>query len=70
MKGKVFGKLKVLHEDLSNVYKHTKWVCQCDCGEIKSIAGTHLRRGLIQSCGYDILPTPKEGWENVIYVIR
>lgn len=51
MKGKVFGKLKVLHEDLSNSYKHKKWVCECDCGITKSVSGDHLRRGLITSCG-------------------
>ena len=51
MKGEVFGKLKVLHEDLSNAYKHKKWVCECECGNTKSISGDHLRRGLIQSCG-------------------
>lgn len=51
MKGKVFGKLKVLHEDLSDDHKHTKWVCECECSTIKSISGDHLRRGLIVSCG-------------------
>ncbi len=51
MEGKVFGKLKVLHEDLSNAYKHKKWVCECECGNTKSISGDHLRRGLIVSCG-------------------
>ena len=51
MGGKVFGKLKVLHEDLSNAYKHVKWVCECECGNIKSVSGDHLRRGLIKSCG-------------------
>ena len=51
MKDKVFGKLKVLHEDLSNDHKHTKWVCECECGVIKSISGDHLRRTLIVSCG-------------------
>lgn len=51
MKGKVFGKLKVLHEDLFNAYKHTKWICECECGNTKSVSGDHLRRGLITSCG-------------------
>jgi hypothetical protein len=51
MKDKVFGKLKVLHEDLSSNYKHTKWFCECECGTVKSVSGDHLRRGLIKSCG-------------------
>ena len=27
------------------------WKCQCDCGAIVSVDGTHLRRGETQSCG-------------------
>lgn len=28
-----------------------KWKCKCECGEIKSIYGTNLTRGLSKSCG-------------------
>lgn len=28
-----------------------KWVCQCDCGEIKEVLQTHLVQGNIKSCG-------------------
>lgn len=27
------------------------WDCQCDCGKIKTIAGSHIRRGDVKSCG-------------------
>lgn len=50
--GKKFGKLTVIEQ--SN--KKTKsgsvfWVCKCDCGNIKEIAGTSLRNGQTKSCG-------------------
>lgn len=46
--GKKFGKLTVLHRESD---KGTKWICQCDCGNIKSIEGYSLRSGNTQSCG-------------------
>lgn len=42
-----FGKLTVLYYDKN---KH-KWVCQCECGNIKYADGSRLRRGSYQSCG-------------------
>lgn len=49
---RIFGYLKVLEIDnekskTGKVY----WKCSCRCGREKSILGTHLRRGLIKSCG-------------------
>lgn len=29
----------------------TKWLCQCDCGVIKSVQGEHLRNGVTTNCG-------------------
>lgn len=29
----------------------SKWKCKCECGEIRSIYGTNLTRGLSKSCG-------------------
>lgn len=29
----------------------TKWICKCDCGNIKSISTSDLRRGHTKSCG-------------------
>ena len=43
-----YGRLLVLHED--PVVK-CKWICQCDCGVIKSIASSSLRHGCSKSCG-------------------
>ena len=56
--GKKFGHLtvKYIDEENSKLYKKSYWWCQCDCGnpELKSIAGTHLERGLIVSCSNPI----------------
>lgn len=52
--GQKFGRLTVIERDNSKPKGHGKpvyWICQCDCGKIKSIKADHLRRGYTQSCG-------------------
>ena len=52
--GQKFGRLTVLHRDESKPKGHGKkvyWICQCDCGNIKSIIGDNLKRGAVVSCG-------------------
>lgn len=54
MTGQRYGRLTVLHRDESKPKGHgckAYWVCQCDCGNIKSIIGDHLRDGSTKSCG-------------------
>ena len=60
MLGRRFGRLVVLYQADSVPRKYGKslivrseirWMCQCDCGTIKSIAGAPLRKKLIVSCG-------------------
>lgn len=47
-----FGRLTVLYKDNSKKSNcGSYWICQCDCGKIKSIKSSSLRRGEIQSCG-------------------
>ena len=50
LSGKTFGYWTVLELD---EIKHgmAKWKCKCDCGEVKSVYGTNLTRGLSKSCG-------------------
>ena len=51
--GQRFGRLTVLRRDES-VHGHgkiSKWICQCDCGKVKSINSYHLRFGPTKSCG-------------------
>lgn len=49
--GKQQGKLTVLHKSKNRTgYGYIKWVCQCDCGNIKEISGAQLQKGT-KSCG-------------------
>lgn len=47
--GQRFGRLTVLERDLNR--KGVYWICRCDCGNIKSILGQHLKSKHTQSCG-------------------
>ena len=55
--GQRFGHLVALEIDeeykkINNINsRKLYWKCQCDCGAIVSVEGTHLRRGETQSCG-------------------
>lgn len=52
MINKKFNMLTVLEKDEQRSSKKSLyWICQCDCGNIKSIRGTSLRAGEIKSCG-------------------
>lgn len=39
--------------------KKVKWICQCDCGKIKSIVAGSLTSGRTQACGHH-----KEAWNK------
>ena len=52
--GQRFGRLLVIERDLTKPIGHGHdpyWLCQCDCGTIKSILGRSLKNGHTQSCG-------------------
>lgn len=51
--GQKFGKLLVLERDKEKIGDAAYWLCQCDCGNIKSIRGTNLRANKqpTRSCG-------------------
>lgn len=58
--GQHFGYLTVIERDTSKK-NGTYWNCQCDCGNIKSIKGSHLKDGLTISCGcYKIKKATKD----------
>lgn len=48
--GRKFGRLTVIGIDDRGTRK-TYWVCQCDCGNIKSARSDSLQCGAIKSCG-------------------
>lgn len=64
--GQRFGKLVALSPIYSgNKEKHTKWKCQCDCGNIVEIDLGNLRSGKTQSCGCTI----SKQEENIIKLL-
>ena len=46
--GKRFGRLIALHT--VSTKGRAIWLCRCDCGNTKTVRGTHLTQGLISSC--------------------
>lgn len=48
--GRRVGRLVVLHQG-ERVNGRIGWVCQCDCGNTKTVSAYVLRKGLTQSCG-------------------
>lgn len=48
--GQRYGKLVVIQQ-LPSQNNQSQWLCQCDCGNQKKVAGRHLRDGAITSCG-------------------
>lgn len=59
--GRRFGKLTVLAEHPERNGKEIMWVCKCDCGNTKIIAGHNLRSGGSTTCGCS---TRKHGMRN------
>lgn len=52
--GMKFGKLIVIERDLnpkSKVKGKIYWICQCECGNIITVEGGHLKSGNTTSCG-------------------
>jgi hypothetical protein len=53
--GQRFGKLVVIQQGKYHIQKSGKklitWKCKCDCGNVKEIEGSALRRGKSKSCG-------------------
>ena len=55
LSGQRFGKLTVLERDryyISPSGAHSiMWKCKCDCGNVVSVRGSHLKEGKSKSCG-------------------
>jgi hypothetical protein len=50
MTGQRFGRWLVLR-CAGTIRNKVRWVCRCDCGTEKIVAGTNLRAGQSESCG-------------------
>lgn len=51
LSGKQFGELVVLRQDKDKESRYSYWICQCSCGNVKSIRGSSLTSGKQISCG-------------------
>ena len=49
--GQKFGRLTVVKRQGSDKQAKATWLCECDCGNKKVVAGYLLRRGNTTSCG-------------------
>lgn len=48
--GKIFGRLTVI-EQIGNKNGEAFWACVCQCGGVKNVRSSSLRKGLTRSCG-------------------
>lgn len=56
LKGKKFNRLTVIvrvkdFESPVNSRKRSRWLCECDCGNLTRVVARYLKRGDIKSCG-------------------
>jgi hypothetical protein len=51
--GKKYGRLTVIDRDENTSRGKAKWICLCDCGNVKtkSVLGYDLKSGKVRSCG-------------------
>ncbi len=49
--GQRFGRLVVIERAKNGKNRGARWICRCDCGNIKTIYGYNLRSGCSRSCG-------------------
>lgn len=49
--GERFGRLTVISRDVAHKGKNSRWLCECDCGNIKTFDKSDLSRGCTKSCG-------------------
>jgi hypothetical protein len=64
-----FDKLKVLRYSHIDKYGHRYWICECTCGKIYPVKGSHLTHDKLGSCGCYKIAAYKEisggYWGNV-----
>lgn len=49
--GSRYGRWTVVSEAPPNGFGEARWICRCDCGTVKDVAGSSLRHGKSRSCG-------------------
>jgi hypothetical protein len=63
MEGKRFGRLVVIAH-AGKRHGRNDWVCECDCGNIRTAAGKYLRNGRSKCCGCLVRDTRAEKAEQ------
>lgn len=63
--GKKFGKLTVLYIDKENRMNYKRWICECECGNKKSIISGNLTSGNTTSCGCTKVSKKKKKMSNI-----
>lgn len=51
LRGQKFNRLTAIGIAGRNKHRYIIWTCLCDCGKLKEVTSTKLRRGDIKSCG-------------------
>ena len=60
--GRRFGRLTVIKRKKTDDTNRTYWICQCDCGNIKTVEAYALKIGRTKSCGcLSVDTTPHKG---------
>ena len=49
--GQVYGRLKVIRIDEVLSTRKTFWICECECGNEKTVRSDSLKEGNVKSCG-------------------
>lgn len=49
--GHKFGKLTVIKQVPNKTKGNARWLCQCECGNLKQVDAYHLKNNEIKSCG-------------------
>ena len=49
--GQTFGRLKVIKRGENTKRGQARWICECECGNIKTIIGGSLKNHQTKSCG-------------------
>ena len=48
--GRRFGRWIVIKRIVNNKYGHPRWLCKCECGEIRPVLSANLLKGKSKSC--------------------
>lgn len=67
--GKKFGRLTVIENLGTNKNGTYEWLCQCECGNYKVAVTSHLKTGVVRSCGCLVSETTaKRNYKNGMFV--